>query len=57
MVGEIEESEQLVLGWLLDPNNQEKTLIERLVPQDFYIEAHRIIFEAMRDLYQEGQTH
>jgi len=55
MVGEIKESEQLILGWLLDPNNQEKTLIERLVPQDFYIEAHRIIFEAMRDLYQEDK--
>lgn len=58
MAGEIrrsEESEEIVLGWLLDKESQQKGCIERLTSQDFYTQAHRVIFGAMRELYEENK--
>jgi replicative DNA helicase len=48
------EAEQSVLGsMLLDPNAV-ITAIETLIPEDFYINSNRIVFEAMQSLYAAG---
>jgi len=52
------EAEQAVLGAaLLDPEESLPILIEKLVPEDFYLKRHRVIFRTMRELFaEEGRT-
>jgi len=52
------EAEQVVLGAaLLDPERSLPILIEKLVPEDFYLKRHRVVFRTMRELFaQEGHT-
>ncbi len=49
------EAEQSVLGAVLLENEALSSVIEMLVPDDFYKDAHRKIFLAMRDLYEKGE--
>lgn len=50
------EAEESVLGAiLLDPQALNRA-VELLVPADFYREAHRMLFEGMRTLYERGQS-
>ncbi len=49
------EAEQAVLGAvLLDPPAL-NTVMDMLVPEDFYAGGHQVIFAAMRELFQKGQ--
>jgi len=49
------EAEQSVLGAVfLDPPSL-NTVMDMLVPEDFYAGGHQVIFAAMRDLFQKGQ--
>ena len=48
------ESEQSVLGCVLIDENATISILADLKPEDFYVEAHRIIFEAMRKIYSNN---
>ena len=47
------ESEQSVLGSILIDEDATITIISELKSNDFYVEAHRIIFDAMHKIYTE----
>ena len=49
------EAEQAVLGAMLISADAVSEAAEILDPEDFYRTAHKVIFEAMRRLYEEGQ--
>lgn len=49
------EAEQLVLGAaLLDPEAVIPVLLEHLTPRHFYWKAHRLVFETILELYEQG---
>ena len=46
------EAEQAVLGAaLLDPDKSVPILVERLTPEHFYMQRHRVIFRTIRELF------
>lgn len=49
------EAEQGVLGAMLMSPNTVMEVIEELDPEDFYYPAHSLIYEAMLDLYANGE--
>jgi len=49
------EAEQSVLGSVLIDAACIATVVERLKTEDFYIQANRLIYEAMLDLYNRGE--
>lgn len=49
-----EQSEQSVLGAIFLEESVIKTIVDKLDVQDFYLLRHRIIFEAMVDMYESG---
>ncbi len=50
------EAEQLLLGAaLLNPGDSVPILIERLVPEAFYLQKHRVIFRVIRELFSRGE--
>ena len=50
------EAEQSVLGTVLMDAEKFRELAPVLKPEDFYLEQHRIIYEAMRDIFLRGGT-
>lgn len=48
------EAEQGVLGAMLISPQTVTEVIEELVPEDFYYPAHQLIYEAVMDLYADG---
>ena len=49
------EAEQQVLGAaLLDPDGSVPILIERLTPEHFYLQRHRVLFRTIRELFSSG---
>lgn len=48
------EAEQAVLGAIFLDSEAFSTAAERLGPKDFYQSGHQVIFEAMYDIYEEG---
>lgn len=49
------EAEQAVLGSALLKENLLATIVEILKPHDFYRDAHRLIYEAMLDLFERNE--
>ena len=50
------EAEQVVLGSaILEPESTMPILVEKLVPDHFYERRHRVIFRAIRDLFDRGE--
>ncbi len=50
------EAEQVVLGSvILEPEETVPTLLEMLKPEHFYRLAHRVIFRAIRELFDRGE--
>ena len=50
------EAEQLVLGAaLLNPVESVPILIERLAPEVFYLQRHRVVFRVIRELFTRGE--
>jgi len=50
------EAEQQVLGAaLLDPDGSVPILIERLTPEHFYLQRHRVLFRTIRELFSRGE--
>jgi replicative DNA helicase len=49
------EAEQAVLGAMLIEADAIYTAVEELVPDDFYKNAHRLIFEAITDLFEKNE--
>ncbi|NCC24220.1 MAG: replicative DNA helicase [Deltaproteobacteria bacterium] len=49
------EAEQAVLGGVFLRNDAFNAVLERLVSEDFYSPAHRILFNAMTALYEKSQ--
>ncbi len=49
------EAEQSVLGAVLLENEALASVIEVLLPEDFYKDAHKKIFLAMRELYEKNE--
>lgn len=48
------EAEQSVIGGLLLDNERWDTVAEKVVAKDFYSRPHRLIFEAVKDILEEG---
>lgn len=48
------EAEQSVLGALMLDSETASTVFELLQPEDFYRDSHRLIFAAIRDLFEKG---
>ncbi|MGR0482580.1 MAG: replicative DNA helicase [Candidatus Electronema sp. V4] len=51
------EAEQALLGTIMIQEQALLKVVELLVPEDFYRESHRVIFEAMLTLFEQGQSH
>lgn len=51
------EAEQSLLGTILIHDKALLKVVELLAPDDFYREGHRVIFEAMLALFEQGQPH
>lgn len=49
------EAEQSVLGAMLIDKNAVSTVTETLLPEDFYREAHRVIYSAMLTLHTKNE--
>ena len=49
------EAEQAVLGAMMLDHNAVIAAMEKLIPNDFYREVHRIIFEAMEHLHHDNK--
>ncbi|RLB86113.1 MAG: replicative DNA helicase [Deltaproteobacteria bacterium] len=49
------EAEQAVLGGILINNDALNSVVDILSPEDFYREAHALLFEAMMALYNEDE--
>ncbi|MBR6737534.1 MAG: replicative DNA helicase [Clostridia bacterium] len=50
------EAEQSVLGSILIDRDLQFEIVAKLKPDDFYVESHRFIFQAMSDLVSEGKA-
>ena len=50
------EAEQMVLGAVLIENDSINKIVEILVPEDFYKDAHRRIFSVMLDMFESGEA-
>jgi len=50
------EAEQSVLGAMLIDKEAVALVAEKLLPEDFYREAHRVIFQAMLSLYARNEA-
>ena len=50
------EAEQSVLGAMLIDKNAVDVVAEQLKPDDFYRQAHRVIFEAMLVLHSKNEA-
>ena len=50
------EAEQMVLGAVLIENDSINKIVEILVPDDFYKDAHRRIFSVMLDMFESGEA-
>lgn len=50
------ESEESVLGAILMSNDAASEVMDKLVPEDFYIPSHQAIFSAIRDLFNANQA-
>ena len=48
------EAEQSVLGCVLIDQDASMNILSELKPDDFYVEAHRIVFEAMYNVYSHN---
>lgn len=51
------EAEQAVLGTILLQDKALLKIVELLEPEDFYRDAHKIIFAAMRTLFEKHEPH
>lgn len=51
------EAEQALLGTILLQDKALLKVVEQLSPDDFYRGSHRVIFEAMLALFEQGQPH
>ena len=51
------EAEQAVLGSILLKDKSFSTALELITPADFYKDGHRIIFEAMIDLFEKNEPY
>lgn len=51
------EAEKCILGIILTESRSVLKIFEKLIPDDFYLETHRIIFKAMVDLFYHSQPH
>lgn len=49
------EAEQAVLGSMLLERDAIATVVELIQPTDFYREAHRVIYQAIADLFERGE--
>ena len=49
------EAEESILGAVLRSRSAADEVFDRLVAEDFYVPAHRTIYEAMRRLYDDNQ--
>ena len=49
------EAEQAVLGSILLKDNSFSTVLELITSNDFYKDGHRVIFEAMIDLFEKNE--
>ncbi len=49
------EAERSILSAILLDNTCLATAIERLRPEDFFLEAHQVVFRAVLDLFNRGQ--
>ena len=49
------DAEAAVLGGILMDNQQLDRIVEMLRPEDFYVPANRMLFEAMIELFESGQ--
>jgi len=49
------EAEQAILGGILINNDAMNQIVDILVPDDFYREAHVVLFDGMTQLYQKGE--
>jgi replicative DNA helicase len=50
------EAEQIVLGSaLLDPDGSVPVLVQRLSPEYFYLQRHRVIFRTIRELFSRSE--
>jgi len=48
------EAEQAVLGTIFFENYMMKTITDKLMESDFYYPAHKVVFMAMKELYNQG---
>src|SRR3712207_990899 len=48
------EAEQAVLGAVMINNQHWESVVERVIDQDFYLAAHRIIFQEMENLARQN---
>lgn len=51
------DAEQALLGTIMIQDQALLKVVELLVPEDFYRESHRVLFEAMLILFEQGQSH
>ena len=51
-----EEAEKAVLGVLLLDHENIYEVMEVIGPDDFYLSAHRIIFQAILDVFEKGKA-
>ena len=51
------EAEQAVLGTILLQDKALLKIVELLEPEDFYRDAHKTIFAAMRSLFEKHEPH
>ena len=49
------EAEQSVIGAMLIDKNAVALVTEKLMPEDFYRQAHRVIFSAMLTLHSKNE--
>ncbi|MFO8056730.1 MAG: DnaB-like helicase N-terminal domain-containing protein [bacterium] len=49
------EAEQSVLAAITLDNQALVTVMDMLEPEDFYAGAHRVLFNAMREMFEKGQ--
>lgn len=51
------EAEQALLGTIMIQEQALLKVVELLIPEDFYRESHRVLFEALLILFEQGQSH
>ena len=50
------EAEESVLGSILLSSDAASDVMDKLIPEDFYVPAHRSVFSAIRDLFNGNQA-